>query len=356
MLKKIKKITVFLVVCVMVFSVFGSFGVAADLKNQLGDINSDGKLNAADARIILRVSAKLDELSSEKLSFADINGDDKVNASDARIILRIAAKLDSLDNYLNEQNTTQENPTEITTKEPVTEKIDVSGYFGKHINEALADFPDLKLFENSDDLYCNDYLVFAFDENGIINCVEVADNPSKYAVFGISYGDNINDAAEKLQAKFPDGRFVAEGLFLFDDLQITLYDYEGELYIVGLQYSMFDRTELFQFLGKDIKYALNAYPELTKTTSSYFDWYTCADFAVVVMGGRITEIHIYSDKYNVYGAAVGAWNRDAVKELEKAGFEFKGETGTIDEYSVTVKKNLLLRVEQIILKYTPEIE
>ncbi len=59
----------------------------------LGDVNADGKVNAADARIVLRASAKLTQLNGNEILSADVNGDGKVNASDARIILRVAAKL-----------------------------------------------------------------------------------------------------------------------------------------------------------------------------------------------------------------------------------------------------------------------
>lgn len=59
----------------------------------LGDLNFDGKVQAADARLVLRYVAKLDSLTPKQLQVADMDGDGKVSASDARIILRIAAKL-----------------------------------------------------------------------------------------------------------------------------------------------------------------------------------------------------------------------------------------------------------------------
>ena len=61
-----------------------------------GDANNDGKISAADARIILRISAKLEKLENYNLPFAlfDVNGDGKVTASDARKVLRISAKLE----------------------------------------------------------------------------------------------------------------------------------------------------------------------------------------------------------------------------------------------------------------------
>lgn len=61
--------------------------------NSLGDVDFDGKITAADARMILRYSAGLDRFSSSQKTRADMNGDGKINASDARLALRKAAKL-----------------------------------------------------------------------------------------------------------------------------------------------------------------------------------------------------------------------------------------------------------------------
>lgn len=63
----------------------------------LGDVNGDGKVNAADARIVLRVSAQLEKIEGDYLLAADINKDGKINASDARKILRVSAQLETLE-------------------------------------------------------------------------------------------------------------------------------------------------------------------------------------------------------------------------------------------------------------------
>ncbi len=60
-----------------------------------GDIDGNGKVNAADARYALRVAAKLENADEQQQKICDINADGKVNAADARTILRIAAKLES---------------------------------------------------------------------------------------------------------------------------------------------------------------------------------------------------------------------------------------------------------------------
>lgn len=59
-----------------------------------GDVDENGRVNAADARAVLRHSANLEELPAESLAAANVNGDSVVNAADARIILRIAASLE----------------------------------------------------------------------------------------------------------------------------------------------------------------------------------------------------------------------------------------------------------------------
>lgn len=56
-----------------------------------GDVNNDGKVTATDARLILRVSAKLEVLSGQAAKNADVDGDGDVDAADARDALRISA-------------------------------------------------------------------------------------------------------------------------------------------------------------------------------------------------------------------------------------------------------------------------
>ena len=58
-----------------------------------GDITGDGVVLADDARIALRVSAKLEFISHEQVQFIDVDGDGQVLADDARQILRFSAKL-----------------------------------------------------------------------------------------------------------------------------------------------------------------------------------------------------------------------------------------------------------------------
>ena len=59
----------------------------------LPDFNGNGRVDASDARRVLRVAANLDKFSSEEAKKADVNSDGKITAGDARVVLRIAAKL-----------------------------------------------------------------------------------------------------------------------------------------------------------------------------------------------------------------------------------------------------------------------
>ena len=60
-----------------------------------GDMNCDGSITAADARIALRISAQLEEADEYTLFVGDLDGDGRITASEARKILRVAALIDT---------------------------------------------------------------------------------------------------------------------------------------------------------------------------------------------------------------------------------------------------------------------
>ncbi len=68
----------------------------AKITLMLGDVNGDGKVNAIDARIVLRTGAQLQTLEGDAAIAADVDKNGKINALDARKILRVAAQLDTL--------------------------------------------------------------------------------------------------------------------------------------------------------------------------------------------------------------------------------------------------------------------
>ena len=59
----------------------------------LGDVNGDGRITAADARLALRASAQIEVLTAEQALAADVDLDGKIIAAEARNILRYSALL-----------------------------------------------------------------------------------------------------------------------------------------------------------------------------------------------------------------------------------------------------------------------
>ena len=63
----------------------------------MGDVNGDGIITAADARLILRRAARIITFTMEQDALADVDKDGKITAADARKVLRVSAKLESFD-------------------------------------------------------------------------------------------------------------------------------------------------------------------------------------------------------------------------------------------------------------------
>ena len=83
----------------------------------LGDIDGNGKITAADARLALRISAKLETGTETQLLAADTDKNGRITASDARKILRVAANLEIFS-----ENTVQHTTLpSVHTTEPVLE-------------------------------------------------------------------------------------------------------------------------------------------------------------------------------------------------------------------------------------------
>ena len=59
-----------------------------------GDVDGDGNVSSADARLALRGSVGLEELSADFIMRADVDANGKVESSDARTILRASVNLD----------------------------------------------------------------------------------------------------------------------------------------------------------------------------------------------------------------------------------------------------------------------
>ncbi len=58
-----------------------------------GDADSNGRITAADARLVLRFAAKLQKYTQSQAEISDMNDDRRITSADARLILRISAQL-----------------------------------------------------------------------------------------------------------------------------------------------------------------------------------------------------------------------------------------------------------------------
>ena len=92
---------------------FAATGFAA----QKGDVDMNGKVEAADARLALRKAVGLEELSVEALLLADMDNDGVVTSADARLVLRLAVGLEKPEDY-QESTTTPPQTTPDGNKNP----------------------------------------------------------------------------------------------------------------------------------------------------------------------------------------------------------------------------------------------
>ena len=84
-----------IIAIILIFAVIipGSAVCASAANRQYGDVNNDGAVDAADARLVLRYAAGLEKLTAEQRAAADVNNDGETNSADTRLILRYIAGL-----------------------------------------------------------------------------------------------------------------------------------------------------------------------------------------------------------------------------------------------------------------------
>lgn len=69
----------------------------ADEAYLLGDADFNGKINSADARLVLRFAVSLDEYNEKQALISDVNKNGEIKADDARLVLRQAVGFGELD-------------------------------------------------------------------------------------------------------------------------------------------------------------------------------------------------------------------------------------------------------------------
>lgn len=91
--RSFKLLSVFLVACLLFAALAYAGGLPA---YEIGDVDNDGRISAADARLALRGSVGLEKMEKDTQRFlsADADGDGNITSADARLILRVSVNLD----------------------------------------------------------------------------------------------------------------------------------------------------------------------------------------------------------------------------------------------------------------------
>ena len=78
-----KKLFSILSAAVIVLSVAAVMAFAVGDGKNRGDVNGDGKVDSADAMLVMKYDAGLLSLSNDEIKRADLNGDGKIDSCDA---------------------------------------------------------------------------------------------------------------------------------------------------------------------------------------------------------------------------------------------------------------------------------
>lgn len=92
-MKKFVSVLLTVILCFSSVTAFAQTPLFDESQTMMGDVDENGRVTAGDARIVLRVAAKIDAADSIGLYNSDADGNEKITAADARIILRVAASL-----------------------------------------------------------------------------------------------------------------------------------------------------------------------------------------------------------------------------------------------------------------------
>ncbi|MBQ6066342.1 MAG: dockerin type I repeat-containing protein [Clostridia bacterium] len=100
-MKNAKTIKWLLILACLLAALFAlTLAANAEIVNSLGDVDGDGNITSADARLALRASVKLEkEIVEGTAAFkaADVNKNGIIGSDDARTILRVSVKLETFD-------------------------------------------------------------------------------------------------------------------------------------------------------------------------------------------------------------------------------------------------------------------
>lgn len=171
-------------------------------KPKSGDINGDGTLNSSDARLILRIAAKLNGCSNVTQQYADTDGNGKVSASDARLALRVSAQIENasvLAGFIPKQNISwdYEDMQQLTLNEGENRTLD---YFIVRQDSAVT-------WKSSNPA------AVKVDNNGKITAVKkgfsciIVSNGNETFYYEINVKNALQKKIDSFRNKYPDGYY-----------------------------------------------------------------------------------------------------------------------------------------------------
>ncbi len=168
------------------------FAVCASAKTvKKGDVNMDDKVNAIDARIVLRAGAQLDVLTDDQCIIGDMDNNQRITAIDARSILRIASQVDK-------NNETVEIGVETEVK-----RTELSDGFGVSTDDFMKKYGGMRKLDTTDGTtaYTNDNVTVVHNPKmiytGCINSITIVGGD--YTLCGVYVGMSSSQAIKDLQ-------------------------------------------------------------------------------------------------------------------------------------------------------------
>lgn len=175
-MKKIISILLVVLICIAPVSVSAKTPLLDATQTMMGDANNDQKVNAADARVVLRVSSKLEPDDKVSLYTADTNADGKITASDARAILRVSAKLSEFVYGFDGNGT----PCAINILRNNKYSLDLT-----YKEKESADILTISLAKDSDNIFMTSAdMGFEMDDMGFSSCGVMINDNKIYAILG----------------------------------------------------------------------------------------------------------------------------------------------------------------------------
>ncbi len=277
--KKIKKIAVFLLAVIIVFNA-SITGASTENVVKLGDANSDGVIDAADATFILRYVVGLFRVKATNKG-ADANKDGVVDAADATLVLRAVAGLAVLntdDDILSfdsvkmpDENTVIPLGESFAIKGTITSAITNLEYVGIRIYDADDEIEIENLVELSSNSKTYNLSGFKGSLNTITKFGSLSDGDKRIELYAAnkSHEKVVYESTFKVEGNY-ECDMITKNLVMPDENTVinegngyvikgTVVSYNGPLKYVGVTITDFEGNEEMMNVADVTKKNSNSY-------------------------------------------------------------------------------------------------